>query len=136
MQQKLTIRSIITTAVATIFLSAFLVFAAWTEPNSVPPTCPSGDPGCDSPINVSATTQGKDGGLILGDNGGPGGFTVLNGNSFFLGNIAVGTLSPDPGVIVDIVGGLTKTTGGLIIETRTSDPASPEVGRMWLRTDF
>lgn len=25
---------------------------------------------------------------------------------------------------------------GLIIETRTSDPVSPETGRMWLRTDI
>jgi hypothetical protein len=28
-----------------------------------------------------------------------------------------------------------KTTGGLIIETRTSDPASPETGRIWLLTN-
>ncbi|MDD4910165.1 MAG: hypothetical protein PHR44_05750 [Candidatus Omnitrophica bacterium] len=31
--------------------------------------------------------------------------------------------------------GKIKATGGLIIETRTSDPASPETGQVWLRTD-
>tara|TARA_Y100000310_G_scaffold336483_1_gene421129 strand:- start:37 stop:288 length:252 start_codon:yes stop_codon:yes gene_type:complete len=26
--------------------------------------------------------------------------------------------------------------GGLIIESRTSDPPNPEIGRIWLRTDI
>lgn len=32
--------------------------------------------------------------------------------------------------------GITTTAGGLIIETRTSDPASPATGQIWLRTDL
>ena len=31
--------------------------------------------------------------------------------------------------------GTIKATGGLIIETRTSDPSSPVTGQIWLRTD-
>ena len=29
-----------------------------------------------------------------------------------------------------------KAAGGLIIETRTSNPASPAAGQIWLRTDL
>lgn len=50
------------------------------------------------------------------------------------GNVGIGTSVP--GARLEVVGGLTKTTGGLIIETRTSDPVSPENGRIWLRTDL
>lgn len=50
------------------------------------------------------------------------------------GNVGVGTVTPV--AKLEVVGGITKTTGGLIIETRTSDPASPATGQMWLRTDL
>lgn len=36
----------------------------------------------------------------------------------------------------DAAEGTIKATGGLIIETRTSDPASPVTGQIWLRTDL
>jgi len=49
------------------------------------------------------------------------------------GNVGIGTTSP--GAKLDVQGGAIKATGGLIIETRTSDPASPATGQMWLRTD-
>jgi len=32
--------------------------------------------------------------------------------------------------------GLVTTSGGLVLETRTTDPASPAVGRIWFRTDL
>lgn len=32
--------------------------------------------------------------------------------------------------------GVATMSGGLVIETRTTDPVSPAVGRMWLRTDL
>lgn len=31
--------------------------------------------------------------------------------------------------------GIVNATGGLTVETRTSDPASPATGQLWLRTD-
>ena len=34
------------------------------------------------------------------------------------------------------VNGVTKTVGGLVIENRTTDPATPAVGQLWLRTDL
>lgn len=37
---------------------------------------------------------------------------------------------------VRVQGGPIKATGGLIIETRTSDPPSPATGQIWLRTDL
>ena len=50
------------------------------------------------------------------------------------GNVGIGTTSP--GAKLDVQGGPIRARGGLIIETRTSDPASPATGQMWLRTDF
>jgi hypothetical protein len=39
------------------------------------------------------------------------------------------------GTIESTVGGI-KATGGFVVETRTSDPAGPAAGRIWLRTDL
>ena len=50
------------------------------------------------------------------------------------GKVGIGTASP--GATLDVQGGPIKATGGLIIETRTSDPASPVTGQIWLRTDL
>ncbi len=36
----------------------------------------------------------------------------------------------------EAVTGAVSATGGLVIETRTSDPASPATGQLWLRTDL
>jgi hypothetical protein len=38
---------------------ASVVLAAWSGPLSPPPTCTSGNPGCDAPLNVSGSTQDK-----------------------------------------------------------------------------
>ncbi|MFA4889367.1 MAG: hypothetical protein WC628_07340 [Candidatus Omnitrophota bacterium] len=36
----------------------------------------------------------------------------------------------------DAAEGSIKASGGLVIETRTSDPSSPATGQIWLRTDL
>ena len=75
-------------------------------------TGPTGAPPANNtsaPVNVSNTAQIKSGGLWLGSLGTDGGA---------------------------IFGGIVSANGGLIIERRTSDPVSPENGRMWLRTDL
>ena len=50
------------------------------------------------------------------------------------GKIGIGTSSPN--AKLEVQGGPIKATGGLIIETRTSDPSNPVTGQIWLRTDF
>jgi len=49
------------------------------------------------------------------------------------GKVGIGTANPASKL--EVQGGPIKATGGLIIETRTSDPPSPAVGQIWLRTD-
>jgi len=55
--------------------------------------------------------------------------------SFPSGNVGIGTTDPGTNKL-EVVGGPIKATGGLIIETRTDDPASPVAGQIWLRTDL
>lgn len=45
--------------------SALSVLADWTAAPGIPPTCPSGSPGCDAPINVGGLSQTKNGPLLL-----------------------------------------------------------------------
>ncbi|MBA7505469.1 hypothetical protein ES706_04136 [subsurface metagenome] len=85
------------------------------------------------------------GGMVLGDNSGKRiqtssnmGFRAATSGTDHLiittsGNVGIGTVSP--GAKLEVQGGSIRATGGLIIETRTSDPASPATGQMWLRTD-
>ena len=60
--------------------------AVWTGPLASPPTCVTGNPGCDAPINVSATAQTKTGDLTAGGltlskypSGGPNSFISPSG---------------------------------------------------------
>ncbi len=55
--------------------------AVWTGPLASPPNCTAGNPGCDAPINVSATAQTKTGNLTAG------GVTLSNYTSSGLGSV-------------------------------------------------
>lgn len=48
------------------------------------------------------------------------------------GSLGIGTVAPS--AKLEVVGGPIKATGGLIIETRSSDPPNPVTGQMWLIT--
>ena len=52
--------------VAVLTIGTGYALANFTAPRYSPPTCPTGDPGCDAPINVSKTSQVKTGGLGIG----------------------------------------------------------------------
>jgi len=56
-------------------------------------------------------------------------------NLLVQGKVGIGTVDPGTNKL-KIEGGTTEVAGGLIIETRTDDPAAPKTGRIWLRTDF
>lgn len=62
---------------------------AWSPPLNTPPTCNSGDPGCDAPLNTSSTGQSKDGGLIINHSG-----AAANGLIVENGNVGIGTTNP------------------------------------------
>ena len=47
------------------------------------------------------------------------------------GNVGIGVTNPGANKLL-ISGGITNTAGGLIIETRSNNPSSPETGRIWL----
>lgn len=51
------------------------------------------------------------------------------------GNVGIGG-SASSSAKLEVIGGPIKATGGLIIETRTNDPATPAEGQMWMRTDI
>lgn len=54
------------------FFVLALVVNAWTDPTAAPPTCPTAIPGCNTPLNVSSTAQGKAGSLNVGSVNAPG----------------------------------------------------------------
>ncbi|MFH1822776.1 MAG: hypothetical protein ABH830_03690, partial [Patescibacteria group bacterium] len=94
------------------------LLADWTAPVADPPTCASGDPGCDAPLNVSNTAQQKAGTLILNTGGSENGLIVENGK------VGVGTTNPDTLLHV-------KGTGypALKIESTTT-----QGGDVWLKS--
>ncbi len=61
---------------------------------------------------------------------------IRGSENVFAGTGSVGIGTPTPATKLEVQGGAIKATGGLIIETRISDPSSPTTGQVWLRTDL
>jgi len=78
----------------TIGLGVSYIFATnFSDPLSAPPTCVSGNPGCDAPLNVSYTSQIKQGNLDikgLSDST----HTYASGLIVENGNVGIGTMNP------------------------------------------
>ena len=85
-----------------LIVSAETLYAWSAPPAGTPPNCPSGQPGCDAPINVSNTLQSKDGNLILNAAG-----TFATGLSVPFGNVGIG--SPSPAQKLDVNGAVQAT---------------------------
>lgn len=65
--------------------------ADWTAPLATAPTCTSGNPGCDAPVNVSTTSQRKLGAFRVDGVFRTDSETIL---STLGGNVGIGTLTP------------------------------------------
>lgn len=84
-----------------IFLTTFVAFADWTQPPSTPPTCPAGEPGCETPVHVGVGGQAKEGPFGVG-----GVFQSLSATYLATdsGNVGIGTSSP--GAKLDVAGSM------------------------------
>lgn len=121
-----------TAVLAGLIIGAFTLSAAadWTAPLDVPPSCTSGNPGCDAPLTVGNTMQTKVGALTLNTSGSPFQYGLIVAN----GTVGIRTASPDTSTALDVESAPIKAGGGLILETRASDPTNPATGRIWLIT--
>jgi hypothetical protein len=63
--QKIARAGVVFAITLTTLLPAVTPVFAWSGPQVGPPGCTSGNPGCDAPVNISATAQTKGGPLNL-----------------------------------------------------------------------
>lgn len=110
-------------AVVGILIGSFglAALAAYTGPNSSPPSCEDTigqtgyHPGCNPPIHSGVEAQQKRG--PLGIKGDPGTYDFwVSGNAFITG-LRSGTVTVDTKFVLPVL---------------AANPASPEVGQMWL----
>ena len=77
------------------------LLAAWTAPAANPPTCATGNAGCDAPLNAGPLIQLKSGALWLNTNGlSPYGLIVENGN------VGIGATGPWTDLVVGKTSGI------------------------------
>lgn len=74
----------------------------WDEPTQPPPTCPSGTPGCDPPLNVGPVGQAKAGGLAIHTSSEFENPAEPYGLLIPYGNVGIGTTTP--GATLDVHG--------------------------------
>jgi hypothetical protein len=90
---------------------------------------------------TSLNAVAKTGDTMTGPLNLPANGLTAGGNELVLagGNVGIGTNNPQSTLHVNgtvTANGIIKALGGLVIENRTSDPASPATGQIWLRTDL
>lgn len=115
---KINLPSIIVAVIANLLVAGVLIVSAnWQAPLSTPPTCNSGDPGCDAPLNVGASTQVKLGAL------GVSGIFQAWSDAFFSGNVSIGTTPGNcPAGYREVTGG----PGGVSYYSGSGCPAAGE----------
>jgi hypothetical protein len=129
--------------VLALVLGVGYAYANFTAPTQAPPGCPTGSPGCDAPINVSATAQAKSGSLTIGGTTVPTSSYKLNvpdpGLAFFHGLVTDGistqTLKVTTGAGADKI--LTSDTNGVATwKTLTAAiPGTYASSQAWLDID-
>lgn len=123
------VRQVCGVVALSLLVGIISVSADWTAPTGSFPTCPAGDPACNTPINVGAQAQTKSGNLTLNNN-----LTVLNSissntigslNNAFLattgGKVGIGTVSVD--ARADVILQVAKSGADAII-TGVKDPVN------------
>jgi hypothetical protein len=104
-------------------LLALLLGAALSTPAPASEKRPDGHPGdSDTIASTASSIAAANISGTLSDAQLSANVSLLNGTNVFSGT--------------NTFNGVVKTLGGLVIENRTSDPPSPAVGQIWLRTDL
>ncbi len=108
--------SLLISVIILSFTLTYFIFA-FTDAPGPPPSCPSGYPGCDAPINVGPTAQTKSGALTVQGHFTAGGLTVGDNHTASIGcadfKIGYSERRGSPGrAIVDLGSDLRFNYGG------------------------